>query len=247
MKKALRRIPILGRLLARLRARFFPPPPAPGFAGSHAFWEKRYRTGGNSGVGSYGKFGEFKAEVLNDFVARHRVRTVLDLGCGDGNQLTLARYPEYLGFDPSPSVIARCRDVFRGDPSKSFRVLEEFRDERADLCLSLDVIYHLIEDEVFERHLRMLFAAARRFVVIYSSNSEMPSGPDEPHVRHRIFTAWIERHAPAWRLLEHVPNRFPYLGDYRTGSFAEFFIFARGDSAEASSASAAPSDHGSTS
>jgi hypothetical protein len=44
-------------------------------------------------VGSYGKFAAFKAEVLNAFVQEMRVDTVIEFGCGDGNQLTLARYP----------------------------------------------------------------------------------------------------------------------------------------------------------
>jgi hypothetical protein len=41
---------------------------------------------------------------------------------------------------------------------------------RFDLELSLDVIYHLVEDEVFDAYMRSLFAHAGRFVVIYSSN-----------------------------------------------------------------------------
>lgn len=42
----------------------------------------------------------------------------------------------------------------------------------ADLSLSLDVIYHLVEDEVFETYINTLFKSARRYVIIYSSNSD---------------------------------------------------------------------------
>ena len=59
------------------------------FAGSVAYWEQRYREGGCSGAGSYGKFGRFKAQVLNQFVVEHGIRTVMEFGCGDGNQLSL--------------------------------------------------------------------------------------------------------------------------------------------------------------
>ena len=53
------------------------------FSGSLSYWEERYSTGGNSGVGSYGKFAEFKATTLNEFVAKHNLRSVIEFGCGD--------------------------------------------------------------------------------------------------------------------------------------------------------------------
>ena len=43
------------------------------FPGSKAYWEERYLQGGDSGVGSYEFFAEFKAQVLNEFVAEKRI------------------------------------------------------------------------------------------------------------------------------------------------------------------------------
>jgi hypothetical protein len=40
------------------------------FRGSSSYWEQRYRQGGTSGAGSFRRLAEFKAETLNDFVAR---------------------------------------------------------------------------------------------------------------------------------------------------------------------------------
>ena len=68
-----------------------------------------------------------------------------------------------------------------------------------DLAISLDVIYHLTEDEIFETYLTHLFAAATRFVIIYATNLEI-SGT-APHVRHRRFTPWVDSHCASWRLL----------------------------------------------
>ncbi len=65
------------------------------FPGSDKYWEQRYAVGGNSGVGSYGKFANFKAEVINKFVREHKIKSVIEFGCGDGNQLKLANYPSY--------------------------------------------------------------------------------------------------------------------------------------------------------
>jgi SAM-dependent methyltransferase len=94
----------------------------------------------------------------------------MEFGCGDGNQLALMRYPSYVGVDVSPSAVKLCRAQFAEDPSKKFYILDqELQAEeapKADLTLSLDVIYHLVEDEVFERHMEALFASSRRFVGI---------------------------------------------------------------------------------
>ena len=99
--------------------------------------------------------------------------------------------------------------------------------KRAELALSLDVIYHLVEDGVFSQHMRTLFAAADRFVIIYASDSDANDEHEGRHVRHRKFSRWVAENQPSWELLEHVPNRYPYRGDYRKGSFADFFIYAR--------------------
>lgn len=195
------------------------------FPGSEAYWEKRYADGGNSGVGSYADFAAFKAEVLNAFVVEHGIADVVEFGCGDGNQLTLANYPKYLGVDVSPSAVEMCRGRFAGDDSKRFVTLQAYAAERAALSLSLDVIFHLVEDAVFDAYMRRLFDAAGRFVGIYSSNTTVLSVGDAQHVRHRRFSDWIEAHSPGWELVQHIPNRYPYEGDYRTGSFADFYFY----------------------
>jgi hypothetical protein len=197
------------------------------FPGSAAYWERRYSAGGDSGVGSYGRFAEFKADVLNDFVATYRVRTVIEFGCGDGNQLSLARYPSYLGFDVSTTAIEQSRARFDADPHKSFALMSDYKGQTGELALSLDVLYHLVEGDVFEGYMRTLFAAAQRYVIVYASDSDDNSGHDDPHVRHRKFTAWVQRHVPTWKLARQLPNRYPYGGDYRRGSFSEFFIYEK--------------------
>src|SRR5258706_45661 len=90
------------------------------FRGSGRYWESRYVSGGTSGAGSYGVQAEYKASFLNSFVADNNVRTVVEFGCGDGNQLRLAAYPSYLGLDVSSKAVHMCIEAFRSDQSKSF-------------------------------------------------------------------------------------------------------------------------------
>lgn len=191
-------------------------------AGSQAYWQRRYEVGGDSGSGSYGENAEFKAAVLNEFVAEQRVDSVIEFGCGDGNQLALAHYPRYLGLDVSERAVALCRERFNGDSTKSFALLGDYTGERAELSLSLDVIYHLIEDDVFDAHMDALFAAATRFVIVYATNTTKRASMQRAHVRHREFTTWVTAHAPAWELVRETRNPKTRAGDNMSASF---FVF----------------------
>ena len=223
---------IASQPLAQRISRLFGTAPMIAFDSSAQYWEERYAVGGNSGAGSYGHLAAFKAEVLNGFVAEHEVRSVLEFGCGDGAQLSLARYPAYVGVDVSDTAIELCRARFPDDPSKRFVLAGSEPLEPAELTLSLDVIYHLVEDAIFEAYMAELFAQATRFVAIYSSNYDDHSRVS--HVRHRRFVDWVEEQAPDWRLLRKVENAYPY--DRRRAketSFADFYFFHR-DPTEAS-------------
>jgi cyclopropane fatty-acyl-phospholipid synthase-like methyltransferase len=201
------------------------------FPGSQEYWEERYARGGNSGRGSFGELATHKAKFLNEFVRDQGIETVIEFGCGDGSQLSLARYPNYIGLDVARTAIELCSMRFKGDRTKNFFLYDPqaYVDQhgvfRAQLALSLDVIYHLTEDPVFELYMRHLFAAAEQFVIVYSSNAEMPDA--ESHIRHREFTAWVAATLPEWRLAHRMPNPYPVSDDRRSGSFADFFVFQR--------------------
>jgi SAM-dependent methyltransferase len=191
------------------------------FRGSADYWEKRYALGGTSGAGSYGEQARYKAGFLNRFVAEHAIRSVIEFGCGDGNQLELAEYPAYTGLDVSATALRICTERFHGDPTKTFVEYDRGTFEptawRAELGLSLDVIYHLVEDETFDAHMRDLFGSATRYVVIYARDTE--SSPRAPHVRRRAFTRWAEDNEPEWSLTDVVR---PPIDAYQ-----DFYVFAR--------------------
>lgn len=205
------------------------------------YWEERYRRGGNSGAGSFDHLGAYKASFLNDFIRKNAVQTVLEFGCGDGVQLSQFGCPRYIGVDVSPSAIELCTSKFAADPTKSFLLLSELSPEKsADLTLSLDVIYHLIEDDVYDRYMKALFSHAESFVVVYSSNE---TGKLAPHVRHRRFTDWVSTNAPDWALIDKFDQPFPYDAQNPAGTtFSNFYVF--GKAAEASVAAAGESQDG---
>lgn len=76
-------------------------------------------------------------------------------------------------------------------------------------------------------YMQSLFEASNQYVIVYASDSEDNEGYEGTHVRHRKFTNWIHDNAPQWKLIEHIPNRYPYAGNSRTGSFADFYIYVK--------------------
>lgn len=195
---------------------------------SAGYWDRRYRKGGNSGPGSYNHLARFKAEVLNRFVRENGIASVIEFGCGDGNQLGLAEYPAYTGFDVSSEAVEICRTRFPADDGRQFFRVSEYDGRTADLALSLDVVFHLVEDQVFDDYMRRLFGAATRYVIVFSSNQDEPIEPVSEHVRHREFTRWVDRELPGqWVLLDRIRNPYPYNGDSSTTSFADFYVYRK--------------------
>ncbi len=201
------------------------------FTNSATYWEQRYASGKNSGEGSYNALANFKADVLNNFVKSQNINSVIEFGCGDGNQLFLSNYPSYIGLDISDTAIALCATKFKHDLTKSFFLYNPkcFIDNtltfKAELALSLDVIYHLVEDEKFYLHIQHLFSSASRYVIIYSTNDDVSDPYQLPHVKRRCFSNYIEQHFKNWSLSNQIPNKFPLNKFPETGSNADFFIY----------------------
>jgi hypothetical protein len=219
MKRLIKALPIVGPTLASLRrlhsVRAFR---------SADYWERRYRSGGNSGEGSYNRLARMKAEVINNFVREHKIQSVIEFGSGDGAQLALAEYPQYVGVDVSRSVVNATQKAFANQPHIRFMHTSETTPQ-AELSLSLDVVYHLVEDDVFDTYMRRLFDAATKAVIIYSSNEDLPWGGG--HIRHRRFTDWIEQHRQDLARLEHIPNRYPAIEGVGDTSRADFYIYLK--------------------
>lgn len=199
------------------------------FFDSGAYWEERYQRGGSSGAGSYNRLAEFKAEVINSFVKENNIEKVIEWGCGDGNQLTLAEYPAYIGFDVSQQAVKLCKERFSEDSTKKFIWCGDnsFKNEyQGDLAMSLDVIYHLTEDEVYGSYMERLFSSSKKYVCIYSSNFEREMAI---HVKNRKFTDWIEENLKdQWELLKTVPNKYPYSEDDPDNtSWSDFYFYIK--------------------
>ncbi len=199
------------------------------------YWENRYSKGGDSGAGSYGRLATFKAEVLNEFIRKNSIKSVIELGSGDGSQLKHFNFKDYIGLDISKTSIALCLNEYEGDDSKSFFLYDSSYSSRnrnifkADLTMSLDVIYHLVEDDVFDAYMKDLFQMSKKFVAIYSSNTDDNEKTYAQHVKNRKFTDWIKNNTKDWVLKEAVENKFKLQTDEIDESFADFYFYEQID------------------
>ena len=169
------------------------------------YWDERYANGGDSGRGSYNEHYEFKTNMINSIIEKYNIKSITDFGCGDGNQISDLKVNDYLGLDISKEAVKLCTDKYVNDNTKSFIVYDnETILENSDLTMSLDVIYHIFEDDLFEKYMNDLIMYSNDYILIYSSNFEDINW--NQHVRHRQFDKMLINVAT---LVEHIPNILP--------------------------------------
>jgi len=161
------------------------------------YWELRYRLGATSGAGSYGANAEYKASVVNDCVHRFGVRTVLEFGCGDGNQLGYMDYASYVGLDVSKAAVKKCSKKFADDSSKCFRLYDPRQPldmGQYDMTVSLEVLMHITDEDDFVATLDHIFAHSRNLVVIQTSLYPIVAYKPGSHERHRELLPYLEKY-----------------------------------------------------
>lgn len=174
------------------------------------YWQDRYSRGETSGTGSYGILADYKAEVINDFLEKNDITSVIEFGCGDGNQLRLMNYQTYLGLDIARSAIDLCRSIFSNDESKSFIIYEPkyFLNNgyiKADLVVCLDVLYHIIDEWEFNKTLQDIFSCASRFVILYTNVDALDS--DSNHIKFRNLMPYLSRF-PDFKVEEILEQKY---------------------------------------
>lgn len=198
---------------------------------SAKYWRDRYQIGGNSGKGSYGELAKFKASIINCFIESYNIHSMLDLGCGDGNQLSLFEVAEYTGVDISEFVIEKLCVRYSCNSGKKFLTEKEFLkiDEKYDLTISMDVLFHLIEDDVFHGYLHELFKSSSRYVVIYAPDKDVLDANLVSHVKGRSFTKWVKQYKNNWELFAYRKNDYPFdrIGSLGRSSFSDFYFYRK--------------------
>jgi len=185
------------------------------------YWDKRYRKGGSSGDGSRGLLAKFKTDVVNNIIEEYNVTSMIDWGFGDGEQLKTFTDINYLGFEVSETAVKRAQLKY---PEKFFALKKDYKGQKTNLTISLDVIYHLIEDQEYYDYMDKLFFSSTDLVLIYSSNYEEPR---KNHQRRRKFTAYVQEHYPEFKLIKTILNPYPYDPNTGKGSLSNFYLYKK--------------------
>lgn len=158
-----------------------------------AYWEKRYGNGGTSGWGSHNPQSVlFKSSYINELIKNYSIKTIVELGCGDGNQLEkFVGYDKYYGYDISTNILDNCRLQFIYHKNIEFvRDINELFVRKYDLVLSLDVVYHLVDDILFEKHINDLFTLSN-IITLFTTNID--ETVPVKHIKNRCVTEYINK------------------------------------------------------
>ena len=98
--------------------------------------------------------------------------------------------------------MAICKEKFADDRSKFFLYdLNCFNDTakrfKADLALSLDVVCHLVEGDIYITYLKHLLGSGVKYVIVCASDKNESGKVYERHVRHKKFTADVAKLFPS--------------------------------------------------
>jgi SAM-dependent methyltransferase len=188
------------------------------------YWDIRYKQGGDSGSGSRGELLAWKAKIINDFIKSKKIKSVNDFGCGKGDLAMLLEVNEYNGFDISLEALKLC-PLIQG---KSFAQQPEFIPQK-ELSLSIDVLFHCVDQADYDQYLSDLFHSASKFVIIYAYDHNVDgSSKFAGHYYPRKFTTDIEIMYPQWKLIKTVKQKYPVskFGP-EFGSYSDFYIYQR--------------------
>ncbi len=189
------------------------------------YWELNYLLGQSSGTGSYGVLAEFKANVINAYILKKNITSVIEFGCGDGNQLSYMDYKQYLGLDIAKSAIDLCKAQYGSDENKSFLwyqpgYLINKSFITAELVVCLDVLYHIVEDGDFIQTLNDIFSCAGKAVILYTKIAEADKETEIETIKDRDIFKYLEKYKD-FKVTELIPQKHPGI------SSADFIILER--------------------
>jgi SAM-dependent methyltransferase len=112
----------------------------------HGRWGRNSQHEGISGVGSIYKNARPYVKLLQKFINKHHIKTVVDIGCGDWELAKHIRWGsiKYYGYDVVKKVINR--DIAKyGSSKKHFFCADGIHSNlpKADLLICKDVLQHL--------------------------------------------------------------------------------------------------------
>jgi SAM-dependent methyltransferase len=143
---------------------------------------------------AFGPVHRHALERLVTMVAELPVRSVLDVGCGSGQNLrALAAFRTYrlAGIDVSDKALEKARAAVPDAELHCMDVQVQKIDEKFDLVMSLQVVEHVPDDVAMIRNMRLM---SNRYILIATMQGKMrPSETRIGHLRNYSRAELAER------------------------------------------------------
>ncbi|WP_273328085.1 methyltransferase domain-containing protein [Vallitalea guaymasensis] len=191
------------------------------------YWDKRYLNKGTSGLGSYGDLADFKGEIINEFIKDNNINSVIEFGCGDGNQIKKIEYPKYIGLDVSKVSVEKCKEIFLGDSNKEFHLYKPgmIHDldikTKPDMAVCLDVLYHIIDEQDFAKTLDDIFRTDCSHIIFYTMLKK-PEIQLSQHLKYRNIFDYLSKYK-GYTIKKIINQKYP------EQSYSDFMVIEKED------------------
>jgi len=197
---------------------------------SHQYWADRYlhtNFQNSSGNGRLKFRLSYKAKMLNKIFKTYEITKVADFGCGDGLLASKLKITKYYGIEINSEIVDNLKNKFLG--KNEFEFSTKFESQwrnKIDASISVDVIFHLIEEDVYQKYMNELFFADAKYVVIRAYNHKSQGTGRNSHILHREFLNTIKKYFPNYNLVNvsSPRRRHIYLSDSDKN---QFFVFKK--------------------
>jgi len=150
-------------------------------------WDNHYKSGGKSGDPlDYAKARDWKHNIIAKY-CDIKSNSIIDIGCGD-LQFWQGRKPaKYIGVDISQTIIDSHKLKY---PDRTFICASSDKtlDISADMVMCFDMLWHIIDDEVYMKTLENIKKYSKRYIVIYTWNSN----PFNIGMKSRVFNMLVK-------------------------------------------------------
>lgn len=158
------------------------------------YWDNRYASGGNSGLGSIGKHKEWKWNTLNNNI--ENITNIIDVGCGDLSFMDNHTIENYTGIDISNTIIEANKTKH-----PEWKFICSSADKRisglkGDVVFCHDVLFHIVDDEVYNNIILNLIEYSNKYISIFTWHKNplkrmFRSTDNDSYQAYRDFSKYI--------------------------------------------------------
>lgn len=129
------------------------------------YWESRYSSGGESGLGSVDENRHWKWSVIEKYLNSYN--EIIDVGCGDITFWKGRNCDNYTGLDISSDIIKK-NQIQRPEWDFLVSSAEKRLDIKADVVFCLDILFHIMDNQIYKETIVNLCNYSKKWIFIFT-------------------------------------------------------------------------------